>query len=76
MEWAIAEIHKIQHAARAGHPITSIWDVHGPPDSVADLLREASGRDGRVIVDYDTQKNKTEKRQKLVSEELTGGRIE
>ena len=28
MEWAIAEIHKIQHAARSGHPITKPqWPV-------------------------------------------------
>ncbi len=60
----------------SNQPITSIWDLEGSPDTVADMLREVSGRDGRVVVDLPSQKTKTEKRQKRVAEELTGGKMD
>ena len=59
----------------SGQPIANVWDLYGPPDTVADMLREVSGRDNRIIMDAQTEGTKTDKRQKRVAEELTGGRI-
>lgn len=59
----------------SGQPVTNIWDLYGPPDTVADMLREVSGRDGRVVVDFQAEQSKTEKRQMRVAEDLTGGRM-
>ena len=60
----------------SGQPIKNIWDLDGPPVTIADMLREVSGRDSRVVSNLQTEDTKTGLRQKRVAEELTGGKIE
>lgn len=68
--------HRFRGRSPTNQPIISVWDLEGSPDTVGDMLREVSGRDGRVLVDLTTQRSKTEKRQKRVAEELTGGKMD
>lgn len=68
--------HRFRGKGASGMPVASIWDLEGLPPTVADMLREVSGRNTHVVQDHSTQKSKTEKRQKQVAEELTGGKLD
>ncbi|KAK7753006.1 hypothetical protein SLS62_004955 [Diatrype stigma] len=70
------ESRKFHGRGALGQDVVNIWDLEGSPSTVADMLREVSGRNNHVVQDHSSQKHKTEKRQKQVAEELTGGKLD
>ncbi|KAI5924007.1 hypothetical protein F4810DRAFT_157940 [Camillea tinctor] len=59
-----------------GVSINNVWDLLGKPLSVAQMLADVTRSSGELMKNLDTEASRTLKRQKLVSEELTGGKME
>jgi hypothetical protein len=60
----------------AGLQVENIWDAQNEPMSVADMLRELQRNTDTLVTDLTVDKTRTVRRQKLVAEELTGGRMD
>ncbi|AEO70530.1 uncharacterized protein THITE_2122121 [Thermothielavioides terrestris NRRL 8126] len=63
------------HKYAAGGRGESIWDLHGAPISVAELRQEAMGSSNNLTEAQRAPVIKTTHRQKVVAEELTGGKL-
>ncbi|KAI1338402.1 hypothetical protein F5Y15DRAFT_128102 [Xylariaceae sp. FL0016] len=60
----------------SGRRVTNVWDMHGPPMAVKDMLNEISRSSSNVLKSAESEQDKTLKRQKRVAEELTGGKMD
>ncbi|KAI0427051.1 hypothetical protein F5Y09DRAFT_44922 [Xylaria sp. FL1042] len=60
----------------SGALCVNIWDLEDPPMSVATMLREVQRSNDSIIADMTTEKTRTDRRQKQVAEELTGGKMD
>jgi len=52
------------------------WGVYGKPPSITDMLESTTGQSGKLVDYYDSEYDRSVKRQKKISEELTGGKME
>ncbi|KAI0179032.1 hypothetical protein GGR52DRAFT_534565 [Hypoxylon sp. FL1284] len=59
-----------------GYEIQNVWDQSGRPRTVADMLMDVTRNSTSVIKNVESEKTRTLKRQKEVTEELTGGKLE
>ncbi|KAI0015413.1 hypothetical protein F4780DRAFT_784185 [Xylariomycetidae sp. FL0641] len=59
-----------------GRPVTNIWDLQGPPPTVADMLNEVTRASSGLMKNLELEAARTMKRQKVVAEELTGGKMD
>ncbi|KAI1632187.1 hypothetical protein F4809DRAFT_653469 [Biscogniauxia mediterranea] len=62
--------------AVGGLPISNIWDLLGKPRSVQQMLSDVARSNSELIKSAETESTRTVKRQKLVAEELTGGKMD
>ncbi|KAI1821117.1 hypothetical protein F4861DRAFT_542248 [Xylaria intraflava] len=62
--------------AGGGYLIQNIWDAQGTPLSTEKMLKELQGDSNTVIDSFTTENTRTIRRQKLVAEELTGGKMD
>ncbi|KAI0976906.1 hypothetical protein F4678DRAFT_128705 [Xylaria arbuscula] len=60
----------------AGYRIQNIWDAENAPLSVANMLRELQRSNDTLLADLTSEKTRTDRRQKRVAEELTGGKMD
>jgi hypothetical protein len=60
----------------AGYQVTNIWDAQNEPMSVADMLKDLQRSNDTLVSDLTSDKTRTVRRQKLVAEELTGGKMD
>ncbi|KAI0595536.1 hypothetical protein F4775DRAFT_568735 [Biscogniauxia sp. FL1348] len=59
-----------------GMPISNIWDLLGKPRSVQQMLTDVARSNNELLKIVETESTRTVKRQKLVAEELTGGKMD
>ncbi|KAI1207008.1 uncharacterized protein F4807DRAFT_436662 [Annulohypoxylon truncatum] len=60
----------------SGFEVRNIWDLHGKPPTVTDILNEVSRTSSTAVKSFEAEKTRTLKRQKEVAEELTGGKLD
>ncbi|RYP13777.1 hypothetical protein DL765_006726 [Monosporascus sp. GIB2] len=63
-------------SSATGQEIRNIWDLEGPPDRIGEMLSKVSGASNHLITAFGTPKTQTDKRQKRIAEELTGGTMD
>ncbi|KAI1291562.1 hypothetical protein F5Y03DRAFT_31884 [Xylaria venustula] len=63
-------------ASSAGYRIQNIWDAESEPLSVASMLKELQRNNNTLLADLTSEKTRTDRRQKRVAEELTGGKMD
>ncbi|KAK6949645.1 hypothetical protein Daesc_009728 [Daldinia eschscholtzii] len=59
-----------------GFEMNNIWDLEGKPKTVAAMLNEVSRTTSQLVTNLESEKTRTLKRQKEVTEELTGGKLD
>ncbi|KAF4472662.1 hypothetical protein FALBO_447 [Fusarium albosuccineum] len=64
-----------QAAGRYGSA-QNAWDIWGKPTSIANLLESTTGTSSKTMDFYETEFDRSAKRQKRIAEELTGGKME
>jgi hypothetical protein len=52
------------------------WDVWGKPTSINDMLETTTGVSTKIMDFYETEYDRSVKRQKRIAEEFTGGKME
>lgn len=52
------------------------WDVWGKPTSISDMLESTTGVSTKIMDFYETEYDRSVKRQKRIAEEFTGGKME
>ncbi|KAI1329768.1 hypothetical protein F5Y16DRAFT_365249 [Xylariaceae sp. FL0255] len=57
-------------------PVSNIWDVNGPPLSVAGMMKDLDRTTPDLLKGYTGDDVRTTSRQKVVAEELTGGKMD
>lgn len=60
----------------SGRPMHNIWDFEGKPKSMTDMMRDVSRTTNDLISSTTQDATRTLKRQKLVAEQLTGGKMD
>ncbi|KAH7018351.1 uncharacterized protein B0I36DRAFT_335807 [Microdochium trichocladiopsis] len=60
----------------SGRPMHNIWDFEGKPKSMTDMMREVSRTTNDLVSSTTQDATRTLKRQKLVAEQLTGGKMD
>ncbi|KAI0456278.1 hypothetical protein F5B21DRAFT_468293 [Xylaria acuta] len=60
----------------AGYRIQNIWDAQNEPMAVASMLKELQRSHDNLVSDFTSDEVRTVRRQKLVAEELTGGKMD
>lgn len=59
-----------------GYRIQNIWDAQNEPMSIADMMKDLQRASDSIIRDFTTESTRTNRRQKQVAEELTGGKMD
>ncbi|KAI8955604.1 hypothetical protein F4801DRAFT_528340 [Xylaria longipes] len=59
-----------------GRRVQNIWDDRDEPISVATMLNELQRNHSTLVNEYTSEQVRTTRRQKLVAEELTGGKMD
>ncbi|KOS23429.1 hypothetical protein ESCO_006641 [Escovopsis weberi] len=54
----------------------NVWGVYGKPPSIGDMLATTMGTSTRVMDFYESEHDRSVKRQKRIAEELTGGKMQ
>ncbi|KAJ1324433.1 hypothetical protein MN608_10497 [Microdochium nivale] len=62
--------------SNSGRPMYNVWDLQGKPKAMADMMSEVSRSTSDLLQSVTQDSTRTLKRQKLVAEQLTGGRID
>ncbi|KAL7796819.1 hypothetical protein V8C37DRAFT_371567 [Trichoderma ceciliae] len=52
------------------------WGIYGNPPSIANMLETTTGRSTKVMDYYESEYDRSVKRQKRIAEEFTGGKME
>ncbi|CAM1510106.1 Fc.00g004410.m01.CDS01 [Cosmosporella sp. VM-42] len=52
------------------------WDVHGKPPSIANMLEDTTGTSTKIMDIFESEYDRSVKRQKRIAEEFTGGKME
>ncbi|KAI1105740.1 hypothetical protein F4804DRAFT_303402 [Jackrogersella minutella] len=60
----------------SGFEVHNIWDLEGKPKTVADMLNDVVRNSSTVLKNTESERTRTLKRQKVVAEELTGGKLD
>lgn len=68
-------VKQTQVVSKYGRP-DNVWGAHGPEQSVSSMLQQSTGSSTRVIDFYETEYDRSVKRQKRIAEDLTGGKME
>ncbi|KAI1423189.1 hypothetical protein F5Y12DRAFT_758577 [Xylaria sp. FL1777] len=63
-------------ASSAGYRTENIWDLENEPMSVARMLKDVQRNSETLVADMTSEKTRTDRRQKRVAEELTGGKMD
>ncbi|KAI1806493.1 hypothetical protein F4811DRAFT_510149 [Daldinia bambusicola] len=67
---------KSQGVAPDGFETNNIWDLQGRPPTVASMLNDVARATSQIVKNMESEKTRTLKRQKEVTEELTGGKLD
>ncbi|KAI8683783.1 hypothetical protein NCS57_00043100 [Fusarium keratoplasticum] len=54
----------------------NVWDIHGKPTSIANMLETTTGASTKIMDVYESEYDRSVKRQKRIAEEFTGGKME
>ena len=52
------------------------WGIHGKPPSIANMLEITTGTSTKLVDYYESEYDRSVKRQKRIAEDLTGGKME
>jgi len=64
------------HAVGRPGMAENTWGVYGKPPSIADMLESTTGTSSKLVDYYESEYDRSVKRHKRISEELTGGKME
>ncbi|KAH7153032.1 hypothetical protein EDB81DRAFT_441879 [Dactylonectria macrodidyma] len=64
-----------QAMGRYGHA-ENTWDIWGKPPTVGDMLETSTGASTKIMNLYESEYDRSVKRQKRIAEEFTGGKME
>ena len=79
-----AEIDKVfaddyfrkQSQTQNSHVAENTWGVYGKPPSIANMTEMSTGTSTKVMHQYESEYDRSVKRQKRIAEDLTGGKME
>ncbi|KXJ89548.1 hypothetical protein Micbo1qcDRAFT_165649 [Microdochium bolleyi] len=62
--------------SNSGRPMYNVWDLQGKPKTMTDMMKEVSRSTSDLLQSTTADATRTLKRQKLVAEQLTGGKMD